>query len=112
MEVEFYKTSKGEIPIVGFLKSLNEKLEAKTVRTIELLKEFGTNLREPNSKSLGDGIFELRTKQGRDTTRVLYFFFHEDRAILTHGFVKKTQKTPPQEIEKAKEYRKDYLLKR
>ena len=109
MEVEFYTTKKGDTPVADFLRSLNEKLEAKTVRTIDLLKEFGTDLREPNSKPLGDGIFELRTKHGKDLTRVLYFFVHEGRAIITHGFIKKSQKTPPGEIETAKEYRKEYL---
>ena len=42
-------------------------------------------------------------------TRVLYFFCHEGRIILTNGFVKKTQKTPPEEIRLAKERRADYI---
>ena len=43
--------------------------------------------------------------------RNLYFFFVGSKIIVTHGFRKKTQKTPPGEIERAKEYRKDYLAK-
>lgn len=50
-----------------------------------------------------------RIKSSSDISRILYFFFVGDKAVLTNGFVKKTQKTPRKEIEKAKTYRKDYL---
>ena len=46
---------------------------------------------------------------GTDITRVLYFFYYEGRIILTNGFTKKTQKTPPREIKIAKESRKDFI---
>lgn len=55
------------------------------------------------------GIFELRAKVGTDISRVLYFFYYEGRIVLTHGFIKKTQRTPAGEIEKAKKYRIDYI---
>lgn len=55
------------------------------------------------------GIFELRAKVGTDISRVLYFFYYEGRIVLTHGFIKKTQRTPADEIEKAKKYRRDYI---
>lgn len=74
-----------------------------------LLERNGNELREPYSKSLGDGIFELRIKLGSDITRVLYFFVMDRKIILTNGFVKKTQKTPKQEIELCKKYRDEYL---
>ncbi len=66
-------------------------------------------MREPYSKHLEDGIFELRGKVGSDISRVLYFFYHNGVIILTSGFIKKTRKTPKEEIQKAKRYRKDYL---
>ena len=78
------------------------------MRTIGLLEEFGTSLRMPHSEYLEDGIFELRIKQGSDIERVLYFFFTGKKAILTNGFTKKQQKTPPGEIQLAKERRDDY----
>ena len=78
-------------------------------RTIALLETVGTALREPYSKHLNDGIFELRALIGTDISRVLYFFVIGNRAILTHGFIKKTDKTPLSEIERAKEYRSEYL---
>ncbi len=55
------------------------------------------------------GIFELRAKVGTDISRVLYFFYYEGRIVLTHGFIKKTQRTPAGEIEKAKKYIRDYI---
>ena len=66
-------------------------------------------LREPYSKPLGDGIFEIRAKQGNNITRTLYFFYDGKQIILTNGFVKKTQKTPSAEIQRAKKYRAEYL---
>ena len=65
-------------------------------------------MREPYSKSLGDGIFEVRAKQGSDISRVLYFFVIGKKVILTNGICQKSQKTPVGEIERAKRYRADY----
>lgn len=79
------------------------------IRTIEMLKKNGNKLREPESKPLDDGIMELRAKVGSDISRVLYFFIIGKKAVLTNGFIKKTQKTPKSEIERAKRYRDDYL---
>ena len=108
-EVVFYEKTNGEQPAKDFLLTLSTKLRAKMVSTIAVLSENGTELREPYSKYLTDGLFELRAKVGTDTTRVLYFFFTGKRIVLTNDFIKKTQKTPSNEIEKAKKYRSDYL---
>lgn len=54
------------------------------------------------SKHLEDGIFEVRGKIGNDISRVLYFFYINEKIILTNGFIKKTQKTPKKEIDLAK----------
>ena len=108
INIEFYNTESGECPVAEFILSLDSKMKAKVLRTIDLLENNGTLLREPYSKSLGDGIFELRIKQGNDITSVLYFFFIDNKAILTDGFIKKTQKTPKNVIETAKKYREDY----
>jgi len=69
----------------------------------------GPKLREPHSKHLSDGIFEVRAKVGTDITQVLYFFFFGKKIVLTNGFVKKTDKTPSEEISKAKRYRAEFL---
>ena len=105
----FFEKANGEIPTEEFLDSLDKKMRAKMLRAISALQDYGVALREPHSKHLDDGIFELRAKVGSDISRVLYFFVVGKRAILTHGFIKKTQKTPVSEIDKAKAYRKIYL---
>lgn len=111
-EVDFYKKINGECPVEEFLDSLDNKMRAKLLRMIMLLQQSGNELREPYSKSLGDGIFELRAKQSTDITRVLYFFVVGHKIILTNGFVKKTKKTPNSEINLAKEYRKDFFCRK
>ena len=87
-EVLFYEKENGECPV-------------------EELK--GIALREPYSKYLEDGIFELRCKLGSNHTRVLYFFYSGRKIILTNGFVKKTQRTPKKEIRLAQKRRDDYI---
>ncbi len=84
-------------------------MRARLVKIIELLSANGTSLRKPYSEYLTDGIFEIRAKVGSDISRVLYFFIVGKKIILTNGFIKKTQKTPKNEIESAKKYRKDFL---
>ncbi len=106
--VEYYEKEYGTYPAEEFILSQDKKMQAKLFMALEFLEEKGPLLREPYSKSLGDGIFEVRAKQGSDISRVLYFFVVGKRIILTNGFVKKTQKTPTNEIERAKRYRKDY----
>lgn len=107
-EVVFYEKENGECPVEEFIDSLNVKMRAKLVGLLELLEEKGNQLRELYSKSIGDGIFEIRCKTGNNITRVLYFFYYEGKIILTNDFVKKTQKTPPEEIRLAKERRADF----
>ena len=84
-------------------------MRAKIYRNLLLLEELGNNLRLPYSRHLDDGIFELRTQLANNITRVLYFFVIDKEIIITNGFTKKTQETPPSEIELAKKYRSDYF---
>ena len=108
-DVDFYDLADGTKPAEEFIEGLPPKMMAKVLRSVHMLRLNGSELREPYSKHLDDGIFEVRAKVGTDISRVLYFFMVGRKAILTHGFVKKTQKTPPPEIERAKKYRSEYL---
>ena len=110
-KAEFYENAKGKKPAKEFILSLEPKMKAKMFHLIDVLEDYGNELREPYSSSLGNGIFELRCKIGSDITRVLYFFYYEGRIIITNGFIKKTQKTPPSEIELAEKCRKEFLEK-
>ena len=93
-EIIFYDKADGTEPAKDFILSLDTKMRAKMLRMVEMLQKNGNKLRPPESKELGDGIMELRAKVGTDTSRVLYFFVVGRKAVLTHGFIKKTQKTP------------------
>lgn len=108
-DVIFYEGENGEKPVEIFLDSLDNKMRAKLLELLGILSEKGNSLREPYSKHLQDGIFEIRCKFGNDITRVLYFFYYNQRIILTNGFVKKTQKTPKTKIDLAIKRRKSYI---
>ncbi len=107
-EVIFYEKENGDCPIEEFMNSLDIKMRAKMIGLLELLEEKGIQLREPYSKIIEDGIFEIRCKVGNNISRVLYFFYFEGKIVLTNGFTKKTQKTPIEEIKLAKKYRADF----
>ena len=108
-QISFYETEDGKQPVVDFLDSLEPKMAAKLIGLMDILEEKGTELREPYSSSLGDGIFELRCKLGSNITRAIYFFFIGKQIVITNGFVKKTKKTPPNEIKLAKKRREDWI---
>lgn len=108
IEVITYETADGDSPVDDFITRLEPKMRNKVLRTLELLEAFGPALREPDSKHLGDGIFELRTKQSTNIVRCLYFFYSGGRAVVTNGFVKKTKKTPRGQIDLATARRADW----
>ena len=108
-EVNFYYKADGSCPVRDFLDTLDDKMLAKLLGTISLLEANGTQLREPYSKSLGDGIFELRAKQSSNITRILYFFRGRASDHPDKWLCQKTQKTPPEEIALAQKYRADYF---
>ena len=109
MNVIFYMKADGTKPAGAFIKSISDvKLRAKVIRSLKLLEEFGSSLTMPDSREIEDGIFELRTIQGSNIVRCLYFFTIGNTAIVTNGIVKKTQKTPTKTIKLAKKYRTDY----
>ena len=106
--LDFYRTEDGKVPVEDFLDSLNIKMRNKALDSLSILEEFGNKLREPYSKPMGNGLYELRIRFSGDIVRVFYFFMIGNRIILTNGFVKKDRKTPRLEIEKARKYKADY----
>ena len=71
---------------------------ADYARLLELLMEFGPNLRMPHSRAIGDGLFELRPRGREGIGRAFYSFIVRRRIVILHAFVKKTQETPEQEL--------------
>ena len=106
--VVFYETPAKKCPITEFIASLPENLQAKAIRDIDILAERGYHLREPYSKHVRDGLFELRIQVSGDAARIFYFFFTGEMIVMVDGFIKKTQKTPSGELEKALRYKTDY----
>lgn len=114
-DVEYYQRKNGEIPVLEFLLSLNPKMRAKAYSEIELLQIHGTNLREPYVKPItGEeykGIFELRVKFASDITRIFYYTFRKNTFVLLNGFIKKSDRTPQRELDRAKRYKGDYEMR-
>ena len=109
MKAVYFVTDSNRRPAEEFVKSLNVRSREKFFSVIELLEEFGRTLSFPHTKYIGDEIFELRFESIEGAVRVLYFFFDGAKAVLTNGFVKKSNKTPKKEKQTAIERRKIYL---
>ena len=107
-----YETLDGRMPAKDFLLSLDYDMRAKMIRMLQMLQNNGPDLRMPYSEELEDGIFELRAIFGSNISRLLYFYDEGKIVILTNGFIKKTQKTPKNEIKLAKKYMNDYFSRK
>lgn len=108
--IVFYKTADGKCPVQEFLDSLPGKVAQKVTWVLGLLEDLDVLPSSYFKKLVGtDGIWECRMSIGSDAYRVLCFFAGNSVVVLTHGFAKKSQKTPMAEIEKAEAYRKDFL---
>ena len=100
-DVLLYVTPNGQPVVEKFIGRLDTLSHAKTIRQIELLETYGTNLGMPHVKSLGKGLVELRVR-GKREVRIFYVYISGRRIIVLHGFIKKTQATPKKELEIAR----------
>jgi phage-related protein len=108
----FYTTRSGRKPVEEFLDDLNGKQAQKVAWVLKLVEELDVVPVQYFKKLVStDGIWEVRIQFGGDTFRLLGFFDEEEESlvVLTNGFAKKTQKTPPQEIKLAEQRKQDYL---
>ena len=108
--IRFYRTSSGKCPVEEFLDSLSGKTAQKVTWVLQLIEELDA-VPEQYLKKLANEIWECRIQFGGNIFRILCFFDGAE-VVLSHGFQKKTQKTPRNEIEKAETYRTDYLQRR
>lgn len=112
-EIIFYKDKNGKNPIEEFIVRLaksNKLLAEKTKQSIEKLRNKNYH-KEPLSKHLEAGLWELRVKSGTDVLRILYTFRKGKIIILLHIFIKKQQKTPPGELETARKRLKEMVFR-
>ena len=107
--VTFYRLANNKCPLEEFLDSLPTKAARKVIWVLKLLEDLGVIPAIYFSKMSGtEDLWECRIKQGSNIYRI-FAFWKGNEIILTHGFIKKSQKIPLQEIERAESYKKDYL---
>jgi phage-related protein len=110
--VRFYQTNDGKIPVREFLDSLSEKAAQKVLWVLLLAEDLDVLPKTYFKKLAGsDDIWECKTQFGANEYRILCFHAGGSILILTHGFIKKTRKTPTKEIERAETYKRDYLAR-
>lgn len=88
--------------VLAEVESWPDGILADYARLVELLMEFGPNLKMPHSKALGKGLFELRPKGKEGIGRTFYCYLVGQRIIILHAFIKKTQETPEHELKIAR----------
>ena len=112
--IDFYKDENGKSELLDFIRGLllssgtnkDARIQYdKIYSQIGLLREKGTSLPAKYTKHIDEDIWELRPGKNR----ILYFCWLDDMFVLLHYFRKKTDKTPRQEIERAKAERDDYV---
>ncbi|MBF0328069.1 MAG: type II toxin-antitoxin system RelE/ParE family toxin [Nitrospirae bacterium] len=109
----FYRTTEGKCPVKEFLDSLSAKAAQKTTWVLSLIEELDIVPASYFKKLIStENIWECRIQSGSNAYRIFCFFDGSSVVVLTHGMIKKTQKTPQREIERAEAYRKDYSQRR
>lgn len=107
----FYTRPNGTNEVVDFIESLPIKDKAKLLATIYSVQNFGIRISERQQwvKKLDSNIYEIRSRLSSNIQRVLYFHLENNEYIVTHGFTKKSQKTPIREIQHANMLRREYF---
>jgi phage-related protein len=107
--VEFYETAAGTCPVREFLDELKASAPGDFAAVVAGLAKLRSRQyhREPLSKSLGDGLFELR-HVGKLNTRVLWFFVKHRRIVAVHGIRNKGQSIPTRDIQTARDRMRDW----
>ena len=106
LSVVFFRTAAGNEPVREWLKSLPED-ERKQIGADILAVQYGWPLGLPLVDSLGNGVWEVRTRLVTRIARTL-FFVNSETIILLHGFIKKTRATPDHELNLARKRKRDY----
>ena len=110
-QILFYKDRRGKSSVLEYMRELSGKKDKnsriklnKIQEYIQVLSEYGTIAGEPYIKHLEGEIWELRPLRDR----ILFAAWKNGKLVLLHQFMKTTQKTPRQEIEKAKREWEDF----
>jgi phage-related protein len=94
---------------IGFYNGVEEdilsmppKIQARMLKLLDLIEEHGANLGSPHTEPMGDGLFEIRAKAKEGIGRSLFCYMQGQKVCVLVAFVKKTQKTPKQQLDLAK----------
>jgi len=107
--VIYYTSASGDNPVSDFLDRLTSPQQAKLLRIISYAEIYGLQSILPHVKKLsGTPLWEIRIL-GKDNIRAFYAVVRNNSIIIIHGFIKKTQKTPPREVNLALSRLKEWL---
>lgn len=93
-KITFYSTR-----VEAEINALPAGFVARFMRYAERMETYGPNLGMPHTRSMGDGLFELRLKAAEGIARILFCTVVERQIVLLHQFVKKSEKTPKRELQ-------------
>lgn len=108
MPVKFYRTEADNEPVRDWLKKLDQadrKVIGDDLQTVQLGWQLGL-VGEPLVKSLGTGLFEVRSNLPSHRIARVFFCMYQQNIVLLHAFIKKTQQTPRKELELASKHQK------
>ncbi len=95
----FFRTEAGREPVRDWLRALPYPEDRKRIGEDIKTVEFGWPIGMPVCRPLGHGIYEVRTDLANNRiARVLFYIDRKGRMVLLHGFIKKTQKTPGEDL--------------
>ena len=107
LQGEYYTSPNGSCPVAKWLDKQSNEVQAKMHGYMELLETSPDLGRFPFVRKLDSGLYEIKTKVAGTWPRIIYFYFDKDKVVYLHAFMKKSNKTPPNEIKIAKERKKD-----
>ena len=98
MAVDFFVDERGHAPVEEYLTTLPVQHRAKALALIKILEQEGPNLPFPYSSQIRGKLRELRTQQGKDKLRILYFGDARSVFVLRHGILKRSTRLPEEDI--------------
>ena len=113
-EIQFYKDKNGQSEIIDYLDELKDQSQTskaakinreKILTYLKALADYGTRIRSPIVKHISGSLWELRPLKNR----IFFFYWKDNKFVLLHYYIKKSQKAPKKEIDKAYNNLKDFL---
>ena len=101
LEVVFYQTGSGNEPVREWLRRLS-KADKRTIGSDIKTVQYGWPIGMPVVRKLDTGLWEIRSRLDQRISRIL-FTVYDDTMVLLHGFIKKSQKTPKEDLQLAKD---------